>query len=59
MSRLPLIIVLTGIALITYGYWQLAVPPDAGYQELLDRARNGVFSVVAGSTCIMLWLARR
>ena len=50
---------LTGIALIILGYRLLAVPPEADHLEMLERAKNGVLSVVAGSTCVMLWLAKR
>lgn len=50
---------LTGIALIAWGYHLLAVPPDALSEVMLARAKSGVLSVVAGSACVMLWLAKR
>lgn len=53
------LLICTGILLIAIGYRQLAVPPDASYQELFSRAKYGVMAVVAGSSCIMLWLGRR
>lgn len=57
--NLKTLFLLTGIALIILGYWLLAVPPEAYHQEMLARAKSGVLSVVAGSTCVMLWLAKR
>lgn len=53
------IILLLGTALIILGYYLLAVPPSAEYAEMFARARYGTVSVVCGSTCIMLWLAKR
>jgi len=50
---------LTGIALILYGYWLLAVPPDALYAEMLARAKGGILSVVAGGGLLVAWLAKR
>lgn len=49
----------TGTALVIYGYWRLAVPPDALYDELLARAREGVLSVAGGGGLLMVWLAKR
>jgi len=45
--------------LILYGYWLLAVPPDALYHQMLARARDGVFSVMGGSGLLMVWLVKR
>jgi hypothetical protein len=56
---LKTLLLLTGIALIILGYWLLAVPPEADHQQILERAKSGVFSVVGGSACVMLWLAKR
>ncbi len=53
------LLLLAGIALIILGYRLLAVPPEADHLEMLERAKSGVLSVVGGSTCVMLWLAKR
>jgi len=50
---------LTGLLLIAWGYHLLAVPPDAGYDEMLSRAKNGVLFVISGATMVMIWLAKR
>ena len=49
---------LTGIALILYGYWLLAVPPDALYQEMLSRAKGGILSVVGGCGLLIAWMTQ-
>lgn len=52
-------LLLGGVALIFFGYWLLAVPSPTEYDEMLRRARQGVFSVVAGGALLMTWLAVR
>lgn len=52
-------LLLLGTVLIILGYYLLAVPPAAGYAEMFSRARYGTLSVMCGSACIMLWLAKR
>jgi len=59
MARIQLILFITAFLLVTYGYHLLAVPPDASAEEMLSRAKNGMFSVVGGGTLLMLWLAKR
>lgn len=50
---------LVGIALTGYGYHLLSVPPDTDYEQVLIHARSGMFFVLAGGTCLMIWLAKR
>jgi hypothetical protein len=59
MLRTPLLLLLAGTALVIYGYWRLAVPPDALYGEVLARAREGVLSVAGGGGLLMVWLVKR
>lgn len=56
---LKALILLTGIALTAWGYHLLAVPPDTGYEQVLVRARSGMFFVAGGGAMMMLWLAKR
>lgn len=56
---LKTLFLLIGIALVGWGYHLLGVPPDAGHEVVMSRARNGMFSVVGGGAFLMLWLARR
>lgn len=48
-----------GCVLIAWGYHLLAVPPDASYDEMLNRAKSGVLFVMCGGTTVMLWMAKR
>ena len=59
LLSLHALLFLTGIALILYGYWLLAVPPDALYQEMLSRAKGGILAVVGGSGLLMAWMTQR
>ncbi|MDY0385443.1 hypothetical protein [Trichlorobacter sp.] len=59
MTRTPHLLLLAGVTLVLYGYWRLAVPPDALYGEVLARAREGVLSVAGGGGLLMVWLAKR
>lgn len=59
MSSKHLLVVLASVALIIYGYYLLAVPPDALYDEIVGRAKGGVMSVLGGGGLLMTWLALR
>lgn len=59
VTHLSRYLLLLGVCLIAYGYWLLAVPPDALYHQMLARARDGVFSVMGGSGLLMVWLVKR
>ena len=59
LFSLKTLLLLTGIALIAWGYHLLGVPPDAAHDEVMSRARSGMFSVVGGGAALMLWLAKR
>jgi len=59
MVRTPHLLLLAGVTLVLYGYWWLAVPPDALYEVVLFRVKAGVLSVVGGSVCLAAWLAKR
>jgi hypothetical protein len=50
---------LAGLALVAIGYWQLAVPPEAPYQIMLDRARNGMLSTVIGGLLLMIAMIQK
>lgn len=52
-------LVLVSLTLIAYGYWRLAVPPDALYDVVLFRAKTGMLSVVAGGGFLAAWLTLR
>lgn len=55
---LKTLLLLTGIALIAWGYSLLSVPPDADHELMLRHAKGGMTAVVAGGTLIMIWLAK-
>jgi len=59
LFNLKTMILLAGITLIAWGYHLLGVSPDAAHEEVMTRARNGMFCVVGGGAFLMLWLARR
>ena len=52
-------LLLTGIALIAWGYSLLSIPPDAAVDVMLGHAKNGMIAVVSGGTLLMVWLAKR
>lgn len=52
-------ILLISLLLIAYGYWLLAVPSDTLYEEVLARAKGGIWSVTSGGGLLMVWLAQR
>lgn len=56
---LKTLILLTGIGLTAYGYHLLSIPPDSAYEQVMTRARSGMFFVAAGGVVLMLWLAKR
>jgi len=55
---LPLLLPL-GLCLVAFGYWLLAVPPDALHDVMVARAKQGVLSVTGGGGLLMVWLAKR
>jgi len=59
MGRLRVTILITGIALVVWGYRLLGVSPDAAHEEVVTRARSGMFFVAGGGAMLMLWLAKR
>ena len=59
VGQLKAFLFLAGFLLIAYGYWLLAVPPDALYQEMLSRAKGGILSVVGGCGLLMAWMTQR
>lgn len=59
LVNLKHVLIVTGTALVFYGYWLLAVPPDALYQEMLSRAKGGILSVVGGCGLLMAWMTQR
>ncbi|MGB4599057.1 MAG: hypothetical protein WBI04_03685 [Trichlorobacter sp.] len=59
MNNLHRYLLMLGIALILYGYWLLAVPPDALYEQVLARVKGGIFSVLGGSGILIAWLTKR
>lgn len=58
-SNLTSLLLLLGLCLVIAGYWRLAVPPDALYDEVLARVRQGVLSVAGGGGLLMAWLVKR
>jgi hypothetical protein len=58
-TNLTSLLLLSGLCLVAVGYSRLAVPPDALYDEVLARVREGVLSVVAGGGLLMAWLTQR
>ncbi len=52
-------LLLNGLLLVVAGYHLLAVPPEAGYDEMLRRAWEGMFSVAGGGGLLMVWVAKR
>ena len=59
IPRLKTVLLIVGLLMIGLGYWLLAVPPDASLDEIMRRARLGIYSVVAGGALLMLWLAKK
>ncbi|GEM_PF-1161723 len=59
LLNLHALLFLTGITLILCGYWLLAVPPDALYEQVLARVKGGIFSVLGGSGILIAWLTKR
>lgn len=53
------LILLISLLLIAYGYWLLAVPPDTLYEQVLARAKGGIWSVAGGGGLLMVWLVKR
>lgn len=53
------LLLLTGIALVAWGYSQLSVPPDAAVDVMLGHAKSGMLAVVSGGVLLMVWLAKR
>ncbi len=56
---LKTLFLIIGIALVGWGYHLLGVSPDAGHDEVMSRARSGMFFVAGGGATLMLWLARK
>lgn len=47
-----------GIALIAWGYYLLAVPPETEYLQVIARVKHGIFSVISGSFAIAIVMIR-
>lgn len=47
--RIRRLIICTGIGLVLYGYWLLDIPPETEARVAIDRAFNGMKSVIAGA----------
>ncbi|MBI4710801.1 MAG: hypothetical protein HY759_06850 [Nitrospirae bacterium] len=48
-----------GILLIIYGYYLLSVPPDTEFNEVVVRARVGMFSTIFGGVLVLSYIARK
>ncbi|MBI5195454.1 MAG: hypothetical protein HZA10_03930 [Nitrospirae bacterium] len=48
-----------GVFLIIYGYYQLSVPPDTEFNEVVVRARVGMFSTIFGGVMVLYYIVRR
>ena len=59
LPSLSSILLVCGIALVAYGYHLLSVPLTAGHDEVMSRARSGMFFVAGGGAVLMLWMAKR
>ncbi len=48
-----------GIFLVIYGYYLLSVPPDTDFNEVLLRAKFGMFSTIFGGVMVLYYIVRR
>lgn len=59
MNRFKYIFIIGGIITIGWGYHLLAVPPDASYQVMLERARSGMLFTLAGGISLIIAIAQK
>ena len=59
MKYIRLVVILSCLILIAFGYHLLAVPPEASYQVMLERAKSGMLFTLAGGISLMIAIAQK
>lgn len=52
-------LLISGVSLIVFGYYNFGVPPEAPLEEVLSRVKQGVTAVSLGGACVVISMLQK